>query len=217
MISNLPRTLRHPDKNLVYIGNFKVASSYFLYWLEAHGWKSIQMLDIDWHVDHVFSHIMDPMVRRHKGMAEFLDMFSLCDKLTDDQSLFQFLQAPYLDCHSCPMSIMFKNKINAIDWIPVDVKTIDYYSLTECLLNKHGVEVKFDREKIHQSSQKKLNWYGVVEAHFKGNLQYSDLIPCTFSEDVALYNNVLYNIHANGDSWDDISWINNKLKKEQLS
>ena len=217
MISNLSLALKCPDKNLVYIGNFKVASTYFLYWLETYGWKNIQMSDIDWQVDHVFSHIMDPMVRRHKGVAEFLNMFELSDKLINDESLFHFLQAPYLDCHSCPMSIMFKDKVNAIDWIPIDIDAIDYYSLTKCLLNKYGVEVKFDREKIHQSSQKKLHWYGTVEHHYTDHLQYSDLIPCTFSEDVALYDNVLYNINANGNSWDDISWINNKLKKEQLS
>jgi hypothetical protein len=217
MISSLPLTLRCPDKNLVYVGNFKVASSYFLYWLEKHGWKNIQISDIDWHMDHVFSHIMDPIVRRHKGVAEFLDMFGLSDKLINDKSLLQFLQAPYLDCHSCPMSIMFKNKVDAIDWIPIDVESIDYYSLTERLLKKHDVEIKFDHEKIHQSSQKKLHWYGIVEHHYKDNLQYSDLISCTFSEDVALYNNVLYNINSNGSNWDDVSWINNKLKKEQLS
>ena len=216
MISNQTHAMRCPDKNLVYVGNFKVASTYFLTWFGNHGWKSIQMSDINWCVDHVFSHIMDPMVRRHKGVAEFLHMFSLGDKLINDNSLFQFLQAPYLDCHSCPISIMFKDKVTAIDWIPIDVETIDHYSLTECLLKKHEIEIKFNRDKIHQSSQKKLDWHEIVKHHFKDQLQYSDLIPCTFSEDVALYDNVLHNINANGNSWDDISWINNKLKKEQL-
>ena len=171
MISNQPVVSRCPDKNLVYIGNFKVASTYFLHWLGMHGWKEIHMTDIDWNVDHVFSHIMDPLVRRHKGMAEFLNMFGLDDKLTNDSSLFYFLQAPYLDFHACPMSIMFKDKVDAIDWIPIDVESIDYIALTKCLLDKHQVDIKFDNEKIHQSSDKKLHWYEVIKQHYINNLK----------------------------------------------
>ena len=207
MISDQTHAMRCPDKNLVYVGNFKVASTYFLTWFGNHGWKKTQMKDINWHMDHVFSHICDPMIRRHKGMAEFLDRFNLGDKLNADKSLFYFLQSPYLDFHSCPMSILFKDKVNAIDWIPIDVESIDYIALTECLLKKHQVEIKFDNKKIHQSSPEKLHWYEVVKEHYIGNLEFSDLIPCTFSEDIKLYNNVLTNIDTTGHSWDDISWI----------
>ena len=50
---------------------------------------------------------------------------------------------PYFDGHSVPVSKIFNEKIQKIDWIPIDVEGIDHVKMTRYLLSKYGIEMDF--------------------------------------------------------------------------
>ena len=189
--------LQHPTKKIVYIPTLKVASRYFITHLLKHGFVERNQGEIDFEDNFVFSHIMHPIQRRNKGVAEFfsslVDMPDewLLQKIHEYPQFLIILVAPYFDEHSAPLHLMYEGFIDRICFIPIDVAHIDYYQITSDLLKQHDLEIVFPRQKIHQSEESKIRLFHMIEMHLESSCKYSDVFQATFSKDIALYQNIV--------------------------
>ena len=67
---------KHHESNLIFFPYLKCATSTYKKLFEKLSWNSIDINDIDWNKDHVFSHIKDPLVRHRKGIVEGICEYS---------------------------------------------------------------------------------------------------------------------------------------------
>jgi len=121
----------------VYVRVLKCASTFFNDNLLAQGWELTDYYKIDWNNDFVFAHIIDPVVRRHKGLAEYIHMCGLTQLYLTNTKLQNLLTScVFLDRHSMPYSTLFNDRLYDIFWIPL---THDYEKnimTTQEILNK---------------------------------------------------------------------------------
>ena len=196
MILDYP-LMKHETANVVYVPTPKVASTYFKKHLTANGFISIEKDQIDLTSSTLFSHIMDPVLRRNKGVAEFFNFAinlpneSLLEIAHVYNGLLQILQAPYFDVHSAPLHVLYDGFIDQIHFIPIDVECIDHLQMTSDFLRQHGLDIQFPSEKIHQSELSKIEIFHVVEEHLKSASRHSDLFRATFAQDIILYQRIL--------------------------
>jgi hypothetical protein len=209
-------------KNLVYVRNLKCASTFFYEnLLNVFNWKNISYQDIDWDTDHVFGHIIDPVVRRHKAVAEFVDMQMLSEEFLKNKNLQLLLGvAPYLDRHGIPYTATFRDKCYKIDWIPILDSNIDNITNTQKLLNYYnGTDIQladWDHQFVHVGSTVKKEVERVLKHHWETaitrlptNLTRSitEIEMEYLAGDLALYNNILNKFDATADTWPDMSWL----------
>lgn len=112
-------------QHLVYVRTLKCASEFFWSNLQHVGWQEIAWADIKWEYNqwqhnHVFSFIMDPIKRRHKGMAEWV-IHNGCqhELLTDAKFQLLINAAPSLDEHSASLEDLYGDRMDYIEWLPV--------------------------------------------------------------------------------------------------
>jgi hypothetical protein len=165
---------------LVYLQNLKCGSTFFANNLKHHaGFEKINYHDIDWVKDLVFGHILDPIKRRHKGVAEYIFMLGLADDFLSDPRLrYLLVSTPCLDMHSYPYSWIFKEQFEKIDWIPIQEHNQKTIELTNKLLCSHGIffdQWFFDYE--HKSSIKQKQIEQWLETHWNVNSKQVELMP----------------------------------------
>jgi len=108
-------------QNLVYARTLKSGSEFFYKnFVHTAGWQPMRWQDIDWQIDHVFSYIMDPIQRRHKGIAEYLFINDALHLLEDPAFGRIISQAPFLDEHSASMRTVYGDRVDDIHWIPMN-------------------------------------------------------------------------------------------------
>lgn len=104
----------------VYVRVLKCGSTFFNQNLLNLGWEITDYYSIDWAQDFVFAHIIDPVVRRHRGLAEYIDMCGLAESYLSSNSLQNLLNSClFLDRHSMPYSATFHDRLCDIVWIPL--------------------------------------------------------------------------------------------------
>jgi hypothetical protein len=190
--------------SLVYLVNLKCASTYYADQFSKNNWKKQTAKDIDWSQDHVFSFIMDPMIRRAKGLAEFFCMYPQhASLLNQHPDLFKSLL--YLDPHSLPYWLTFHSIVRKIDWIPID-QNYKSEDLVIKLCESHDIDIKLSYNKVHTSSQEKNTMYEkILEATGNGSAAlYLGLEP-----DMFLYNDIIMSISPREQSWEKITWLKN--------
>jgi len=189
-----------PLKNgdLVYIPVLKCACTYFSHHLIQHGFRQVSWGEIDWNKMHTFGHVMDPIKRRNKGVAEFFNYAInkpnswLLQHAETNPEMLQVLQAPYFDAHSAPLhSLYAKYVIDHVHWIPMDIEEIDFMRHTQDLLAQHGIRINFPKEKMNESDLAKQQMYNIVVMHLNSSTQYADLIMRTFHQDLELYRSIV--------------------------
>jgi len=164
-ISSAPIECLQKD-DTVYIRNLKCASTFFYENFKKAGWQPIEFISIDWQKCHVFGHILDPIVRRHKGIAEYIKMCDLEDEYINNKKLQKLIKAcPYLDRHSIPYHILFNDKLYAIDWIPISNITEKNVKLTEKLLAYKNIKIPNWDYKFSHASDRRIE--NIVAATFK--------------------------------------------------
>ena len=211
--------------HLVYVRTLKCASEFFYRnFVENVGWQAVAYHTIDWARDHVFSYIMNPLERRHKGLAERILQTGNADLLDDTrfQNLIEHVAS--LDLHSASLSITYGSHMWLIDWIPLeplelwtDCTGLDHAvtnpaaNLTDRLLRDagHG-PVPWKDEFLHTS------WSGMREAYskIKATWNRNGTVPWEtveyFRQDLLLYDQVISRFNAGANTWDQTSWLNNK-------
>jgi len=199
--------------NLVYLCIPKHASTFYSNIFQQHlGWENIDIYDIDWTTDKVFSHIMHPDVRHTKGTAQCISDLQL-EEYIGHPLLEKLMAFAIFDSHSQPIvSYIGEDVCYKIDWIPLDVGNSD--RLTNIFLKEHNVDIDvttFQKENIAFKS--KQNLYKIVsELKEKAKTTYYQHISVRnwFDRDYILYNDVICNIRPEFSTWKEISWLKNK-------
>lgn len=202
---------------VVYVRTLKCASTFFYNSLRyEHRWEEINYNDINWDQQYVFGHILEPIARRHKGIAEYVDMLGLQDDFLSNTNLQKLIATqPALDMHSVSLSQYYGKHMWLIDWIPLSDNNHKTIVDTEKLLT-YTCQIKYFRWKydnVHSSTPEKKN----IELKIKelwNEHEISNLIhPLTwayFAEDLALYNKVMELYNPTGTTWDQMSWLRHR-------
>lgn len=181
-------------KQLVYIPIYKnAATSHELLFGKILNWSSFLTEDINWDNDIVFAHISNPYTRHLRGTAQFLIQHKL-ESIIDDPRFEKLLSSGYFDHHSYPLSLMFGDKVNNINWIPLDHPTISGNTLTSSFLQEHGITISKDDIPIeNQSSVDKKNMLNQIEQLAKKHNFTADGLFFMLDNDQVLYNRVISN------------------------
>jgi hypothetical protein len=156
---------RHPTHNVGYLRSLKCASTFYTNIFKANGWIRQGIDDIDWARDDVFSFIIHPYVRHIKGMVEDITAWGLENIMLNNLGTFHWRQIPWVDSHSMPLSIMFKDECDLIDWIPADGKDPKGEQLLENKLAKYGITInwEFDVDRYESSEYKKKLFFQLLK------------------------------------------------------
>lgn len=196
--------------HLVYIRNLKCGSTFF--WrnfLDTFKWWEIRWSDINWEKQRVFGHLMDPLQRRIKGMAEHLHMAGLDDLFRTNKKFRQFIvDIPVLDSHSASYFDWFGTAAWHIDWIPVGADNKDTVDHTETLLAHYRMYTldRWNYAWSHPSEPNKKQTEQLLTS--ESNLKpLPEHVLWHFHNDLDLWNKVTQKFNPNGTGWDEISWL----------
>lgn len=202
---------------LVYIPIPKIASSSFRYLFgEVLRWDLMQVDQINWGQDKVFSHIMNPLVRHAKGTAECVVQYGLLD-VVDDPKFQKLLSTCVFDIHSYPIVHCFgEENCRKIDWIPIDLEEIDGNTLTAKFFKYHGINVSVqDLPRLYTSANSLFGdeKQALSDQILALNRKYdvNNTLSYFYDRDIVLYNHVKVAIRWWQNSWDQISWLNHEL------
>lgn len=204
------KAYRH--NNLVYIPITKHASTSYSYFFEQIlNWEEIEFRNINWDTDKVFSHIINPRERHFKGTVEAISILGL-EYLLDDPGFCNLLQSAVLDIHSYPLSVTFGDRVNQIDWIPLDHPNISGDQITKKFLNDHGINVDhIDIPKINIADPNKKRLTNKIRTIISRQ-QIDHRLTYFYNLDYVLYYSVNENLQfheLNNLSWDQCSWLAN--------
>ena len=189
---------------LVYLRTLKCASTFYSSLFQSNNWETQTILDIDWKQDHVFSFIMNPTERRLKGLTEFIVMNPDFQNLLEIKEIWPKIS--YLDFHSVPYSVCYKNLCDKIDWIPIDHPEFKSEVLVDILLSDNNISLDWSTNNFHQSTDLKKEIYSKIKV-LSG--QCSGEVYMSFEDDIILYDNVCRSMRFYEKKWKDISWLNN--------
>lgn len=185
-------------KNLVYARTLKCASEFFYRnFVQTAGWKPILYKDINWDQDTVFSYIMDPIKRRHKGISEFIVANDLKNLLFNDKRFQRTIEKVVaLDEHSASLHSIYSKDIEKIHWILLeDNHQKGIQRTNQWLESKRHPPINWNYRFVHTTS----NYLDEIYHEIK-NLWEEGTIP-TFvkhylEKDIELYQR-LKKIHEN--------------------
>lgn len=205
--------------NLVYVRTLKCASTFFWNSFKKLGWWEIEFDTIDWKNQRVFSHMMDPDRRRHKGVAEYISMYGAYSLFYENATFRKFVEhTPSFDQHSVSYHDQYGNYCNHIDWIPLSGRSHEFtwwltheevVAKTDLFLRHHGIRV-FDKwawDQAHKSSegQKKLE-KDLEELWCKDQPEWTKWY---LQRDRELYNRVITKFNYDAVTWPESSWLRN--------
>jgi hypothetical protein len=203
--------------HLVYVRTLKCASTFFWNSFKKLGWWEIDFEKIDWKHQHVFSHIMEPEQRRHRGVAEYINMHNAYDLFYQNEIFKKYIAHVHsLDQHSVSYHDQYGNYCNLIDWIPLSGRSHGFnwqltpeesVAKTDLLLRHHGIKV-FDRwawDQVNSSSdrQKKLE-KDLEELWCKDKPDWRDW---HLQRDQELYSRVISKFNYDAAAWPESSWL----------
>jgi hypothetical protein len=195
--------------DVVYIRMLKCASSFFHNNFQAWGWTPIAFEDIDWQNHHVFAHMLDPVERRHKGAAEYIQMNNMQDIFIINPDFRKFIsEIPVFDDHTASYHEQLGNYCNMIDWIPISGRApAETARLTEVLLLSHNIHV-LDKWLWRHARPADARLRALQSAVRECTEQaYHDSVYRYLLRDCLLYNRVCAGFDPSQTSWDNISWL----------
>ena len=185
---NRSECTRSPCGKLVFLRNLKCASTYHSFLLQKNGWTKQSASTIDWDKDYVFSFIMNPYVRHIKGLVEDLTWQGIEKPLVDLMSRQFWLNLPWIGDHSMPMTLRIGDKVDKIDWIPIDIEGVSSQDLLNNLLAKFNISIvwygdipKYESDPYKKELYKKISFMS----------PYKDLLLREFTGDYKLYDSVV--------------------------
>jgi hypothetical protein len=202
--------------NIVYLRTLKCASTFFYWNFTKHlDWQEIAWSDIDWENDHVFTHMLEPVQRRHKAVAERLSMFGLCEQYLADANLRECLEhALILDQHSESYTTRYGSACQHIDWIPLQPSNQRNVQLTELLLAHNGVtDINWDYSFAHPGEDIKKQVEQQLARTWHQALYQDRLLEWQQNHlqlDLDLYVDIVKRVNLQGLTWSEITWLRNK-------
>jgi len=203
--------------HLVYVRTLKCASTFFWNSFKKLGWWEIDFEKIDWKHQHVFSHMMDPVQRRHRGVAEYINIHDAYDLFYQNETFSKFIAHIHgLDQHSLSYHDQYGNYCNLIDWIPLTGRSHgatwwltheETVAKTDLFLQHHGIKVfdRWDWERVHKSTdrQKKLQ-KDIQELWSKDQPAWGDWY---LQRDRELYDRGISKFNYDAVTWPESSWL----------
>lgn len=201
---------------VVYLRTLKCGSTFFYNNLVDWGWEEINFKDINWQTQIVFSHVMEPLRRRHKAIAEYIFMTGTWDLLRDDPKFQQFVQrVPLLDAHSVSYHDYYGQLSWLIDWIPLSEDHAENTELTQRLLN-YGAGMRtfnWNLDHAHPGhSIKKEIENKLIELWSQPQNQPREYVDFYLERDQLLYQTVMQKFNKNADTWPRTSWLRDRLR-----
>ncbi len=199
-----------PSNQLVYLRTLKCASTFFYNnFVRTLGWRELAWTDIDWRTHHVFSHMLDPVKRRHKAVAEFITICGLnTDEFLGDPRVQRFIQyLPVLDNHSSSYHDLYGYACYSIDWIPLSQDFKTNIKSTELLCQAHGHDYqgKWSNEHVHLGTPAKKNLEQILENLWGANPD--EWTHNYLERDLKLYRRVINQFRHTANNWPDMSWL----------
>ena len=195
---------------LVYIRTLKCASTFFFRNLvDNYRWEEIRWMDIDWQRQKVFSHMLDPIERRHQGIAEYLFMTGTNELFYTHPGFKEVVaNAPVLDMHSQSYFDNYGSYCWMIDWIPMNISRTDLITVTNKLMASYGQVLtdKWDMSQEHVGAPEKKKLVADLRAQWQENGP-SEVVKVYFERDVDLYQQVAKNFNHIADHWNEMSWL----------
>ena len=201
---------------MVYLRTLKCGSTFFYNNLVDWGWEEINFCDIKWQTQIVFSHIMEPVRRRHKAIAEYIFMTNTWDLLFDNPKIQQFIQrVPLLDSHSVSYHDYYGQLSWLIDWIPLSTDHEENTALTERLLNYGAgtATFKWNADHAHPGHAiKKQIENKLIELWGQDQTEPKEYVDFYLERDQLLYQTVTQQFDKDGGTWPKTSWLRNRLR-----
>ena len=197
MINNLKRDISCCRfGNVVYARTLKAGSEFFYKnFTQTAGWKSMTFNDIDWDHDTVFSYIMDPIQRRHKGISEIIISTGTRDLLLSNKgNFFNIIKLiPFLDAHSASLHDIYGDKIDKIQWLLMTNDHQVAIQQTNEFLQKHNVSsIDWNVEFTHATGSYMSEVFTRVKTMWESTEEPQRDFTVTnyFQADVDLYNQI---------------------------
>jgi hypothetical protein len=205
--------LAYRHNHLVYIPITKHAStSYSELFGNILNWSTIQTDSINWEVDHVFAHLINPYTRHLKGITECLKKYDLRE-LVHHEKFLTLLGTAVFDLHSYPLAPAFGQNFYKVDWLLLDHHTVSGDYLTVKFLKSQGIDiVESDIPKLyatHYPNDKQL-LDKISEIRDQNDL--TGTLTYFYEQDVILYglvNQYTRFCEIDNLSWQQCSWLNN--------
>lgn len=195
----------------MYVRTLKCASSFFYNnFTQKFKWDIISFDSIDWSNDHVFSHIMDPLERRHKGVLEYIVMKGAQDLVRDSKEFQNLIRhVPMLDDHSMSYHDTYGHLCWSIDWIPTTLGVNTTIALTERLLWKYNVRAleRWDHSHARPASPELLELCDILRCAWNEGTSIPPASQKYLAKDMILYHRVMQGINADAPDWDQTSWL----------
>ena len=197
--------------NLVYIPITKHAStSYTQLFRDQLSWQSIQSDEIDWDVDHVFAHLMQPYERHLKGITECLVKYNLTE-LVNNNNFLKLLGTAVFDLHSYPLSFAFGDNFYKVDWILLDDANVSGDAVTKKLLASYGIIVD-SIPKLHETTDPGKKQLLEKIRKIRDTNDLTGTLTYFYEQDVVLYDRVNRNSkyhELDNLPWQECSWLTN--------
>lgn len=196
---------------LVYIRTLKCASSFFYNnFCEHLRWEPMHFKDINWAHHHVFSHIMDPVERRHKGVLEWILMSDAQDLLRNSADFRRVIgKVAMLEDHSQSYHDRYGHCCWMIDWIPTSLGYDTTIGLTERLLWKYNIRVmgRWNKEHMHLGGPEQQELCDILRRVWNADGALPRATHHYMARDMVLYQRVMKLIDPAGEDWDHTSWL----------
>lgn len=187
--------------NVVYARTLKAGSEFFYRnFIQTAGWAPMKFEDIDWDYHTVFSYIMDPIQRRHKGISEMIistgtrELF-LKNKGNIDQLI---KMVPFLDAHSASLHNIYGPAVKKINWLLMTNDHSVAIKETERFLKQHSVAVPdWNVNFTHATGSYMSEVYVKVKELWENDPTVDDTVRNYFAPDIDLYQGVKENYERN--------------------
>ena len=204
---------------LVYVGTLKCAHTFFYNNLiNNYKWSEIRFSEIDWSTQRVFGHLLDPVERRYKALAEYLCMTGTQDLWYSNPNFQQLINSvTALDEHSMSYHETYGNYMWMIDWIPLDTNHANVIHLTDRLMYAYGqILTKWDLTQAHIGSTEKVTLARDMRTYRESQERHTDDAPAEhiniyLERDIELNRVVTKHFNQQGKAWGDISWLRDRL------
>ena len=197
---------------MVYVRNLKCASTFFgSSFKNCWRWEPIQWSDIEWKYHHVFGHMLDPLERRIKGIAEYINLHDLHELFHRDTNFQDFVKnAIALDEHSNSYHDTFGNLVYHIDWIPISGYTHEQViEFTERLMRHYGIRTlkNWDWNNVHLTHPEKKATEQKLKQLCDWQSQPPQTIQWYFERDIKLYRHLHKKFDTAASHWAETSWL----------
>ena len=178
------------DGKFGYVPVFKNGSTTFVNFFASKGWR-FQDLDSCSEDMILFGHIQDPHIRHTKGVIEFFLKFKVDIKTADNCML--LVAIGMFDVHSYPISTLYPNHYQRIQWIPMGKGKFSCNQLTNVFFHRNGIDLKVPEDHVlHKSPQwlldvqERINRIKVEHAG-----RYQEMVYYFMMEDLRLYSEAI--------------------------